>query len=389
MQDNPNNGMQSNQPENQPDNQQYNNQPYNPYYQQQGQYQQYNQYGQYPPYWQYQQYPYYQYPQYYYNNGYQFFDNNYVLIQKAKSALKSHSIRIGLCILAFLASPYVLSILLGLFNLYDLYTQSTVFQYSVELIYSVIFLFLPFFLVYRFKSKEEKAEIAKGFDKPKSPLLALTSIGFGLMLCFCGDYISSWISAIFSSIGITLTSSGDVSIPTSGLPLFLFFVSTAITPAIIEEFAMRAVVMQPLRKYGDKFAIVTTAIVFGLMHRNAVQGIFAFIAGVVFGYISVATKSIWTAVIVHSLNNGVYVVFNVMNEINPGFFEKAYPIFLIAVFVIGIICAIPFILSSKREKLSATSAIPDTAQKTKAFFLTVPMIISIIWMLVYTLFVQI
>jgi len=387
LQNNSDNGNQYSQPENQAQNQ-----PQNQYYQQPNQYQQYpqyQQYGQYPQYG-YWQYPYYQNQYQPYNfNGYQFFDNNYYQIQKAKTALKGHSIRIGLCILAFLASPFILSLFLELFSLFDLYAQSTVFQYSVELIYSVLFLFLPFFLVYCFKNKEEKKEIAKGFDKPKSPLLAVTSIGFGLMLCFCGDYISSWISAIFSSFGVTLTSTSEVSIPTSGMPLFLFFVSTAIAPAIIEEFAMRAVVMQPLRKYGDRFAIIVTAIVFGLMHRNAVQGIFAFIAGVVFGYISVATKSIWTAVIVHSLNNAVYVVFNVVNEISADFFEKAYPLFLIAVFVIGIICAVPFILSSKREKLSKASLIPDAGQKTKAFFLTIPMVISVIWMLIYTLLVQI
>lgn len=347
-------------------------------------------YNQYPQQQNYQpQYPPYQQDsQHNYNTGMPYIPEDPYVIQ-SKKKIRKHGFVIGICILVFLLAPYILGFMLRLTGTAKLYLTDYIFQRSVELIYSVIFLFLPFFLVYLFKSKEGKIEIEKAFTKPCSPLIFFTSIGFGLMLCYCGDFVSNWIAALFKSFGITLTSTGAVYIPTEGVPLVLFFISTAIAPAIIEEFTMRAVTMQALRKYGDTFAIVMTALVFGLMHRNAVQGIFAFIAGVVFGYICVATGTVWTAVIVHALNNGIYVVFNVINVKNPALFERIYPIILVLIFIIGVICSIPFVLSKKRQKLIQPQPLPTTSEKTMSFILTPTMCLAIIWMLVYTLFVQI
>ncbi|MBQ7957133.1 MAG: CPBP family intramembrane metalloprotease [Clostridia bacterium] len=325
---------------------------------------------------------------YNFNNGMPYF-NFYEITHKAKADLKRLSIRIGVCILVFLSAPYILGLMLNLSGTYDLYLNNSAFQFAVELLYSVIFLFLPFFLLYKTEKKDNRLLIESSFEKPQSPGVFFAAIGFGLMLCFCGDFISTWISAFFENLGITLTTTAEISIPTSGAPLLLFILSTAILPAAVEEFAMRAVTMQALRKYGDRFAIIMTALVFGLMHRNAVQGIFAFIAGVVFGYITIATKSVWTAVIVHSLNNGIYVIFNVVNETDPALFEKIYPIFLTAVFVIGLGCSVPFVMSSNRLKLAKAPVFPSAKDKLKSFLLTIPMIISIVWMLIYTLFVQI
>lgn len=323
---------------------------------------------------------------YNFNNGFPYFDNSYQIIHQAKINIKKHSIRVGICILVFLASPYILGTLLQLFGLYNNYLENSIFQYSVEMLLIVAMLFLPFFIVYITASNKDKASIENCFEKPKSRALTLSATGFGLMLCFAGDYISTWISAIFESIGITLTTTAEVEIPTSGAPLFMFAFSTIVVPAVIEEFTMRAVTMQPLRKYGDKFAIVMTALVFGLMHRNAVQGIFAFIAGAVFGYIAVATNSVWTAVIVHALNNGFYVLINVMNELNPDLTNKVYPLCTAIIFVVGIICAVPFSLSQERHRLKNTPTLPTLKQKTSAFILNLPMVVALIWMLIYTLF---
>ena len=64
----------------------------------------------------------------------------------------------------------------------------------------------------------------------------------------------------------------------------------------IEEFAMRGVVMQSLRKYGDWFAIIMSSLVLALVHGNMVQIPFAFIAGIAIGYAVTVTGSMWTGV---------------------------------------------------------------------------------------------
>ena len=63
--------------------------------------------------------------------------------------------------------------------------------------------------------------------------------------------------------------------------------------------------MQSLRKYGNLFAIVASAFVFGVFHGNAVQMPFAFLCGLVIGYAVMATESLWTGVIIHALMNSM------------------------------------------------------------------------------------
>ncbi len=321
------------------------------------------------------------------NEGISIEDYTFHFRKEAKRKIKSHSNHIGICILAFLCAPFVLATTLQIFGIYDFYLSNNILQYSIELFFNVAFLFLPFFLVYIFYDKDDKACIEQSFEKFSSPGLFLSAIGFGLMLCFIGDYVSGWVSDLFQLIGITLTSTGEIDVPTSGLPLFLFAFSMIVPPAIIEEFTMRAVTMQPLRKYGDKFAIVMTALVFGLMHRNAVQGIFAFIAGIIFGYLTISTKSIWTSVIVHALNNGYYVFINVLNTKNSELANEIHFIAVIVIFAIGIICSIFFVKNKKRQKLTCnTQRIISVKEKTSRFIFSIPMIISILWMLLYTIF---
>ncbi len=309
-----------------------------------------------------------------------------LIADKQKKSLKKHSVKTGICILIFLIAPYLLGFLLTLTGTFDIYEQNLTFQYSIELALNVLALFLPFFIVFLNSTREDKTLIEQSLEKPLSRTVAIFSIPFGLMLCFVGDYISYYISVFFEAVGITLTNVPDMVIPTSGTELFLFAFATIVPPAIIEEFTMRSVTMQPLRKHGEAFAIVTSAVVFGLMHRNAVQGIFAFIAGLVFGFISVSTNSVWPAVIIHALNNGFSVLSSVLNEINPELSEKVYSTIVTAVFILGIISAVPFFKSKERFSVNKNNMFISSTDKAKAFFLSAPMVLAMVIMIFYTLF---
>ncbi len=324
----------------------------------------------------------------FYNNESVFYEQNnfFRLVSKAKKDIRRHAIRVGICILIFLSAPYVFSIGLQLTGLYNQYTEDFALQYCAEMLLMVVFLFIPFFAVYLFASGKDKKTIALSFERPHSPLIFLLAIPFGLMLCFTGDYISSLIASIFESIGITLTSVPDYEVPTSGKELFLYAFATIVPPAIIEEFTMRGVAMQPLRKYGDKFAIIMTALVFGLMHRNAVQGIFAFIAGLVFGYIVIASNSIWPAVIVHALNNGFAVLVNVLMQTNEETANHIYALVISIVLVSGALSGILFFAIANRNKLANTAPWLPLKEKSSAFFFNIPMIISLAVMILYTVF---
>ncbi len=71
---------------------------------------------------------------------------------------------------------------------------------------------------------------------------------------------------------------------------------------VFEEIIYRGFLMKSLQRYGKTFAILVSAVVFGLMHGNPLQSVFACLAGVIFGYAAME-YSIYVAILLHVLNN--------------------------------------------------------------------------------------
>ena len=193
-------------------------------------------------------------------------------------------------------------------------TGTPEFEFAFTILYSVLVVGVPFFVLGYIAYKKGLVGSVP-LDKPQKtkylPLVILA--GFGL--CLFGNIINSYIMLFFESFsGSELEYSIASQIPKNVPGIILFYLGTAVVPALIEELAFRGIIMQPLRRYGDWFAIVCSALVFGFMHCNLVQIPFAFIAGVVIGYAVIITESIWTGIIIHFLTNGFSVTVNLIFE---------------------------------------------------------------------------
>lgn len=200
---------------------------------------------------------------------------------------------------------------------YELFAEkwnSSQFQYVFEIIYSVFIVGTPFFAVgYFSKKKGYLPSIPTG--KPLNPKhLPVIIIGaFGV--CLFGNIITTYFDAIVQAVfGFRLQMPDMPVPPRNAAGIFLLYLSTAVVPALIEEMALRGIIMQQLRRYGDLFAIICSALIFGLMHCNLMQIPFAVIAGIAIGYAVVVTESIWTGVIIHFLNNAFSVTVSLINE---------------------------------------------------------------------------
>ena len=88
----------------------------------------------------------------------------------------------------------------------------------------------------------------------------------------------------------------------------IFIITMTVAPAFIEEMVFRGIVMQSLRRFGDMFALVSSAIIFGIFHLNLIQTPYAFILGLCIGYFVMRTGSLWVGVIMHFLNNSIATV---------------------------------------------------------------------------------
>lgn len=71
---------------------------------------------------------------------------------------------------------------------------------------------------------------------------------------------------------------------------------------VTEELLFRGLVMRSVEPYGKKFAIVVSAVLFGLYHGSPVQTPYAILVGLVLGYVAMEHNVIW-AMVLHMMNN--------------------------------------------------------------------------------------
>lgn len=87
---------------------------------------------------------------------------------------------------------------------------------------------------------------------------------------------------------------------------------------VAEELVFRGFLLRSLEKYGKLFAIVTSAILFGLFHVNFIQGIFAFAVGIILGYVAREYSIKWS-IILHIINNFIFgdLLLFILGHFNP------------------------------------------------------------------------
>ncbi len=104
-------------------------------------------------------------------------------------------------------------------------------------------------------------------------------------------------------------------------PVMLFFM--AVVPALCEETLFRGIVYGGYRKHGNKFtAVLLSGFLFGIMHMNLNQALYALAIGVLLALLLEATDSILPTILFHFVYNAqscclMYFV----EEIVPGFYS--------------------------------------------------------------------
>lgn len=131
----------------------------------------------------------------------------------------------------------------------------------------------------------------------------------------------------------------------------IYFVAIAIVPPIIEEFIFRGAILGTLRKHGDAFAIIVSAVLFGFMHANFTQTPVTFLTGLILGYLTVKTNSIIPAIILHFVNNAWAATSDILMNVIPN--ENIYNLIdlgvALALIGVGLICAISLIKKYKND----------------------------------------
>lgn len=127
---------------------------------------------------------------------------------------------------------------------------------------------------------------------------------FGCMVCMLANYPADLVSSIQQYFGFSGTLP-EMPLNDDARVLVLYGINVVVIPPLVEEVMFRGVVLQSLRRYGDGFAVLVSAILFGLYHGNFIQMVFAFICGLAMGFAVIRTNSLLPSILIHFINNSV------------------------------------------------------------------------------------
>lgn len=208
----------------------------------------------------------------------------------------------------------------------------------------------------------------------------ITLIMLGMGVCSLSNFATSAISSLFDQI-FGFQSEPSMDGYGTGLESFLLMLlCVGILPAVLEEFALRGVVMGLLRKrFSDGTAIVISAVLFGLLHGNLQQIPFAFGVGLILGYATVYSGSLLPAMLIHAMNNSMSVILSFASESVSPMTSQVIMLLYYAVSLMMGLCG--FIMLAKTDKTAlrlSKENTENTKRNVKWFFGSAWMIVFVI-----------
>ena len=179
-----------------------------------------------------------------------------------------------------------------------------------------------------------KSSVKKDFWK-------MIVIGFGVFSL--GNIIVSILLYFLKdlpSITRTLETLDEVSNFSSGF--FLTFLVIVILAPITEELIFRGILFEEINRIFDyKFAIFSTALLFGIYHFNILQGVNTFVMALILAMVYYYRKNILDSILIHMVNNFLALILSINQNLTS------------LVFIIGFVCIfISFIIIKKIIKSS-------------------------------------
>lgn len=257
--------------------------------------------------------------------------------------------------------------------------------YVLQSFMSVLFIGGPFLISYSILKKKKYVGILPyGTTYNKKAAVSLTMFLAPVMLV--STIIVNLISAVFQdAVGITFESGMEDMTAEGPFGAIILAFSLAVIPAIVEEFCIRGVVLQPLRRYGDKFAIVMSAAIFSVLHGNMVQIPYTLVAGIYLGYLCVATGSIWPSIVLHFINNMFSAVQLIILSNYGETASAASVVIMLGVLVaVGIAGGLIFFNMGYKTELKKGVNTLKTGEKVGSVLKSPALIVAIVFMLFTT-----
>ena len=123
-----------------------------------------------------------------------------------------------------------------------------------------------------------------------------------IFLMYTGNLLATVISALLQMIPGVSAGNPILTYATDESVLAKVLVMVILAP-VIEEYIFRKLLIDRMHIYGEKLAVFTSALMFGLFHGNLTQLIYAFALGLVFGYVYLKSGKLRYSIGLHMLIN--------------------------------------------------------------------------------------
>lgn len=170
------------------------------------------------------------------------------------------------------------------------------------LLVSSIVTVLVFLLIYKMRKKSFKEEL-QIFKTIKVNIIIGIALGLSAWLFNVGVLSLVQEAGLFKK---HFSIMENMIAPLSEGSVLVSLLTVGIVAPFTEEFIFRGVIFKTLNKnISILWTIIIQALFFGLFHGNLIQCIYTTLLGLVFGYITYKTKSLWPAVVMHMTNNTI------------------------------------------------------------------------------------
>lgn len=303
----------------------------------------------------------------------------FMLKQRERLALKRTALAIGLSFIIYVLASWSVGYLLSFpasqllaivpnIELYDVVYESYVgLCYLIPILLSIIPIALivkiPFHVAIPMRRVPARVAIPGG-------MAVFTSTVAGILLV-------SVLMSMFRTAGLGYDVPSS-PVPNTEIGRIMYLIIVSVLPAIFEEIFIRGFVLQSLRRFGDLYAVVISALIFGLCHANFNQLPNATLMGLALAFLAVRTGSLIPGMIAHFINNfaislvDIYVL-QEANEMVDTLVSLGYIATYLVVGVVGIVILLTtqngfFTLKRSDSPLTA-------GERIKAFFLQ-PVLLS-------------
>jgi len=233
---------------------------------------------------------------------------------------------------------FIFPIVMGILGKIDLSSSDSInlfvakYGMAITLISQIISLFILYFIY----KKDERL-----YPKVSKKCNATAIIYGGLFVMSVGilsGYLMDLINYLFPSFGSSYEELENMLVSGGFVTVFL---STCILAPIVEEIMFRGLILNNLlSKRNVWYSIILSALLFGLIHMNLLQGTNAFILGIALAIVFVKTRNIYACMLGHFLNNFISIIGSYTN-----FPSITYDIINIVILIISIYPIIIFMKS--------------------------------------------